>query len=443
VATLQGASQSSRKQIESLTQSGQRERERAGSLQEALDRAWADLKALQAQREALASSAVQSDAQRAAHDSEFQAAQQRLDASTARESALQRQLAEARSALSRAREKEAWHETQMQQEIAQLRERCAAEEKRFESVRAAVPDSTRPLLRQIEVLGANLAEREGVWEATERALQNDLDGLRAKLKAQAAAAFETGAQLSSLAEEKAALEADCAQLRATCARQASGLVEARAQANSAEERAASAVVRAEDAEAGMEAAVADSDGQSAELARARETAAAHGRRVGELQDQVRALQAAASSSSSSSSLPKRAHPGSNNKAGIRRPPSTDALVSVVGALPGGRLQELVRQKDSELDGLQQQLQGAQRRCDSLQDDLVSQGSRSEELALRVRELEGMQQELNELQRRHGAALEIIGEREETIEELRADIADMKDLYKSQISDLVEQLATKG
>ncbi len=34
---------------------------------------------------------------------------------------------------------------------------------------------------------------------------------------------------------------------------------------------------------------------------------------------------------------------------------------------------------------------------------------------------------------------MLGEKEEKINELRADIADMKELYSRQISDLVDQL----
>ncbi|KAG5462203.1 MAG: TATA element modulatory factor 1 TATA binding protein [Olpidium bornovanus] len=45
----------------------------------------------------------------------------------------------------------------------------------------------------------------------------------------------------------------------------------------------------------------------------------------------------------------------------------------------------------------------------------------------------------ELQVRHDAALELLGEKTEQASELQADIADLKEAYRSQITDLIEQV----
>jgi hypothetical protein len=45
------------------------------------------------------------------------------------------------------------------------------------------------------------------------------------------------------------------------------------------------------------------------------------------------------------------------------------------------------------------------------------------------------------QARLAAATELIGERDETLEELRADLVDIKSMYKDQIEYMVLQLAT--
>ena len=47
--------------------------------------------------------------------------------------------------------------------------------------------------------------------------------------------------------------------------------------------------------------------------------------------------------------------------------------------------------------------------------------------------------IEELTHRYNMALELIGEKEEQAEELRADIEDMKILYKTQINELVEKV----
>jgi hypothetical protein len=55
----------------------------------------------------------------------------------------------------------------------------------------------------------------------------------------------------------------------------------------------------------------------------------------------------------------------------------------------------------------------------------------------------LQAELHALASRYAAAVELLGERDEQLEELAADLADVKQLYKSQIEALVAQLAAAG
>ena len=55
----------------------------------------------------------------------------------------------------------------------------------------------------------------------------------------------------------------------------------------------------------------------------------------------------------------------------------------------------------------------------------------------------MRQELEALRRRHASALELMGERDEQVEELRADLADVKEMYREQIDMLVRQVGLGG
>lgn len=59
--------------------------------------------------------------------------------------------------------------------------------------------------------------------------------------------------------------------------------------------------------------------------------------------------------------------------------------------------------------------------------------------------QNLRTELAALKQRHTAALELLGEKEEKLDELKADLVDMKQLYRSQITEMVEknaQLATQ-
>lgn len=47
--------------------------------------------------------------------------------------------------------------------------------------------------------------------------------------------------------------------------------------------------------------------------------------------------------------------------------------------------------------------------------------------------------MDDLNQRHITALEMMGEKAEMVEELQADLADMKELYRNQISDLLMKI----
>jgi hypothetical protein len=52
-------------------------------------------------------------------------------------------------------------------------------------------------------------------------------------------------------------------------------------------------------------------------------------------------------------------------------------------------------------------------------------------------------EYRQLEQRYTAAVELLGERDEQLEEMAADLTDVKQLYKQQIEALVAQLAEVG
>ena len=61
----------------------------------------------------------------------------------------------------------------------------------------------------------------------------------------------------------------------------------------------------------------------------------------------------------------------------------------------------------------------------------------------VRQLPVVQSEYKALEVRYAAAVELLGERDEQLEEMAADLADVKQLYKQQIESLVAALAESG
>ena len=85
-------------------------------------------------------------------------------AAAAREEALAESVENMQTALQRLETTSASKEQRMREENEHLVQRCTEAESRCQELSSAVPDSTRPLLRQIESLHANFAEKTRVWE---------------------------------------------------------------------------------------------------------------------------------------------------------------------------------------------------------------------------------------------------------------------------------------
>lgn len=77
--------------------------------------------------------------------------------------------------------------------------------------------------------------------------------------------------------------------------------------------------------------------------------------------------------------------------------------------------------------------------DELSGELVRVTMELEEMQEQASRVSGMEQELSLLQQRHKAALEMLGEKTEEVQELRADLLDVKEAYRDQIGDLLGQL----
>ncbi|KAG0266596.1 hypothetical protein BG011_001785 [Mortierella polycephala] len=104
-----------------------------------------------------------------------------------------------------------------------------------------------------------------------------------------------------------------------------------------------------------------------------------------------------------------------------------------------RLSTMVRQLEGQVAFLSEQVRTANRNKDELSDELVRVTMEVEELQKAASRLPITEQELGLLQERHRAALEMLGERTEEVQELRADILDVKEAYRDQINELLAQL----
>ena len=62
----------------------------------------------------------------------------------------------------------------------------------------------------------------------------------------------------------------------------------------------------------------------------------------------------------------------------------------------------------------------------------------EELSNKVTEVEALNENLNDIGTKYDALLQMYGEKVEEAEELRLDLEDVKDMYKTQIDQLLKR-----
>ncbi|KAF9436330.1 hypothetical protein BGZ76_004257 [Entomortierella beljakovae] len=104
-----------------------------------------------------------------------------------------------------------------------------------------------------------------------------------------------------------------------------------------------------------------------------------------------------------------------------------------------RLNTMVRQLEGQVTFLGEQVRGANKNKDELSNELVRVTMELEELQKQSSRVPALEQELHLLQDRHKAALEMLGERTEEVQELKADLVDVKEALRDQISELLGQL----
>ncbi|PWA86793.1 golgin candidate 5 [Artemisia annua] len=99
----------------------------------------------------------------------------------------------------------------------------------------------------------------------------------------------------------------------------------------------------------------------------------------------------------------------------------------------------LRQKEGELASYMSRLASMESIRDSLAEELVKMTEECEKLRSEVSLMPVLKADIEALRSRHSAALELMGERDEELEELRADIVDLKEMYREQVNMLVNKI----
>lgn len=402
-----------------------------------------------------------------------------------REAALIQALEELRETLSNTERQAASREDKLRSEIDHLQKRCQATEMRYEELVLRVPESTRPLLRQIEAMQESAAMRAEAWSGVERALNSRLQEAEAKAASAEERERAMNERLSQTLSRMAVLEAQVSCHRAEQAQLARSLEKERQRAAenrqeylAALETAASQGGRAKQLEEEIREIRNQHKREMVEEMARRELLEQEIERERTARlDLEKTVHAEAWVGSDKSAASKNTNSyqehGSNNH--LRRFSSATSIGSMEEsfylqasldssteqALPDRKsasevtgspyfgksimpttlehLETTLRQKDGELSSYMARLASLESIRDSLAEELVKMTNESEKLRMEVATLPGLKAELEALRRRHTSALELMGERDEELEELRADIADVKQMYREQVDMLVSQI----
>lgn len=411
--------------------------------------------------------------------------ERRLREAAEREAALVQALEELRQALSRAEQQAAFREDMLRRDVEELEKRCQATERRYEELVASVPESTRPLLRQIEAIRESTAMRVEAWSGVERALNARLQEAEAKAAASQERERAINERLTQTLSRMAVLEAQVSCLKAELAQLNRSLEKERQRASenrqeylAALESAATHEGRAKQLEEDLKELRMRSKRELAEektmrelleqdLEHEKKKRIEHETQLGSgkwvIADKSSSSHANAqtefvpgrswrrfSSGSSGGNLEESfflqtsLDPTSDQLTGDKRNTSSpiSSPFSLKGAFPNATLEQLetlLSQKEGELALYTSRLASLESTRDALAEELVKATTQCEKLRSEVASLPGLCSELESLRRRHTSALELMGERDEEVEELKADLADVKQMYREQIDMLINQI----
>lgn len=401
----------------------------------------------------------------------------RLKEAGERESMLVQALEELRQTLSKKEQQAVFREDMSRREFEDLQRRYQASERRCEELITQVPESTRPLLRQIEAMQETTARRAEAWGAVERTLNARLQ--EAETKAATAEERErsvnerlsqTLSRINVLEAQLSCLRAEQGQLSKSLEKERQRAAENRQDYLAAKEEADTLGGRANQLEVEImelrrkhkqelhelllhnELIQKDLEREKASRLDLERTARINSSTVSEQLPISRqnstyengGLQRKLSSASSLGSMEEsyflQASLDSSDRSSDKRsmPEATMSPYYMKSITPSA-YEATLRQKEGELASYMSRLASMESIRDSLAEELVKMTAECEKLRGEADRVPGIKAELEALRQRHAAALELMGERDEELEELRADIVDLKEMYKEQVNMLVNKI----
>ncbi|XP_023849975.1 TATA element modulatory factor isoform X3 [Salvelinus sp. IW2-2015] len=441
------------------------------SLQAALDNSYKELAAL---HKAKASHA--SEAQEAALSRETQAKEElslalvkAQEEARMQQDALVNQVADLRLALQRAEQQQARKEDYLREEISDLQQRLQGAETRNQELSQSVTSATRPLLRQIENLQASLGGQTASWEKLEKSISDRLVEAQAQLAVAVEKERAATEELMAIKAQLASLESQNSLLRQEKGRLHGQLDAEKTRREKLEDDSSREHVELENLrgehtrtqeEAKKEKLLLTNQLEMEKMKVEQEKKKCYlaQEALKEKERKILVHSVGEPPASSTPSLSRSSSISGVDHAGLHSSFSQeDSLGHSLGTmtmsmsgtnlyeaarLSGGssiieNLQSQLKLREGEIAQLQLEIASLERTRSSMAEEMVRLTNQNEEMEDSVKEIPTLKVQLQELEQRHNTILQMYGEKAEEAEELRLDLEDVKNMFKTQIDELLK------
>ncbi|CDQ83619.1 unnamed protein product [Oncorhynchus mykiss] len=441
------------------------------SLQAALDNSYKELAVL---HKAKASHA--SEAQEAALSRETQAKEELAlalvkaqEEARMQQDALVNQVADLRLALQRAEQQQARKEDYLREEISDLQQRLQGAENRNQELSQSVTSATRPLLRQIENLQASLGGQTASWEKLEKSISDRLVEAQAQLAVAVEKERAATEELMAIKAQLASLESQNSLLRQEKGRLHGQLDAEKTRREKLEDDSSREHVELENLrgehtrtqeEAKKEKLLLTNQLEMEKMKVEQEKKKCYlaQEALKEKERKVLVHSVGEPPASSTPSLSRSSSISGVDHAGLHSSFSQeDSLGHSLGTmtmsmsgtnlyeaarLSGGssiieNLQSQLKLREGEIAQLQLEIASLERTRSSMAEEMVRLTNQNEEMEDSVKEIPTLKVQLQELEQRHNTILQMYGEKAEEAEELRLDLEDVKNMFKTQIDELLK------
>ncbi|WPT12933.1 Golgin candidate 5 [Picochlorum sp. SENEW3] len=324
--------------------------------------------------------------------------------------ALQESIESLREEMRRQRENADEREDMLSAEISLLQQRCAEAEARQQDSQDKLPQATAPLYDEIEALRGKLEEQEQESIAVQKKLMSQVDQLEKEnesLKTRLESVTENEQEIQSRYDTIHSQLMSAQQASVESERIASVERAARDEAELALREAKSELSAMENSVSSMEKVY------NKQIENMAKKESSLNEKIRQLEDQVETLKGQA---------------------------ATQAPISPPKTIPEalGKEEETSLTLDLSEHSLQKKIKDLESTRDRLSNELVQAEQRVAEGIAAKTKLDGVSAEVSTLRKKLAAATELLGEREERIEELRADLQDIKEGYKQQLVIMADE-----